>query len=163
MIREATPDDLAALVAVNNALAPAVNALPEAEFARLVALSVWTRVVGEPGHPVAGLVALHGPGLDYASENYAWFSARHDHFLYVDRVFVAPDAQGSGLGGALYRRLIGWGTEAGYGVLCAEVNLEPPNPGSLRFHADHGFEPVGEQVTKGGSVRVRMVERALTR
>ena len=25
----------------------------------------------------------------------------------------------------------------------AEVNVQPPNPGSIRFHQRHGFEQVG--------------------
>jgi predicted GNAT superfamily acetyltransferase len=162
-VREASDRDLPALVEANNLLAPAVNALPPDEFSRLVGLSVWTRVIGPIGEPTAALLALEGPGLDYPSENYAWFSARHDRFLYVDRVFVVPTAQVTGLGGMLYRSLISWGAGEGYRVLCAEVNLEPPNPGSLRFHAEHDFRAVGEQSTKGGSVKVRMLERSLPR
>ena len=30
-------------------------------------------------------------------------------------------------------------------MLICEVNLEPPNPGSLRFHKSLGFEEAGER------------------
>ena len=43
------------------------------------------------------------PGLDYASENYRWFSARSSDFLYIDRIVLAPRVQGLGLGGACTR------------------------------------------------------------
>ena len=49
----------------------------------------------------------------------------------------------------------------GLGEVTCEVNLEPPNPASLAFHARLGFRQVGEQVTKGGSVRVALLARAV--
>jgi predicted GNAT superfamily acetyltransferase len=33
---------------------------------------------------------------------------------------------------------------AQHSLLCCEVNLEPPNPGSLRFHHRIGFTEVGQ-------------------
>jgi predicted GNAT superfamily acetyltransferase len=32
--------------------------------------------------------------------------------------------------------------------LCCEVNVEPPNPGSLRFHERIGFAEVGQFAPK---------------
>ena len=156
-----TPADHAVLLDMNNQAAPAVNALTEEEWSTLLELSVWTRAAHVGGAPVAFLLGLDGPGLDYRSENYAWFSAAYDRFLYVDRVVVAPHARSRGLGGRLYDAFADFGTRVGHSVLCAEVNIDPPNPGSLRFHEHHGFRPVGEQDTKGGSVRVRMLAREL--
>jgi uncharacterized protein len=45
-------------------------------------------------------------------------------------------------------------------VTC-EVNLEPPNPVSQRFHESLGFVEVGRQETYGGSVTVQLLERRL--
>jgi predicted GNAT superfamily acetyltransferase len=45
-------------------------------------------------------------------------------------------------------------------VTC-EVNLDPPNPESLAFHARLGFARVGEQETKGGSVTVALLAAEL--
>jgi hypothetical protein len=42
-------------------------------------------------------------------------------------------------------------------VVTAEVNMEPPNPGSLAFHHRLGFREVGQQDTYGGSVRVSLL------
>jgi predicted GNAT superfamily acetyltransferase len=38
--------------------------------------------------------------------------------------------------------------------LCCEVNLEPPNPGSLRFHQSIGFVEVGRL----GTADTKMVQ-----
>ena len=74
---------------------------------------------------------------------------------------VAESARGSGLGSKLYDAFAAHGDVQGHHVLCAEVNVRPHIPGSLRFHDRHGFVPLGEQDTKGGSVRVRMLAKAL--
>ncbi|MCB0964863.1 MAG: hypothetical protein KDA98_16425, partial [Acidimicrobiales bacterium] len=37
----------------------------------------------------AGFVLVLGPGHDYDSDNYRWFSERWDDFWYLDRVAVA--------------------------------------------------------------------------
>lgn len=153
--------DTAALLELNNLQAPAVNAIPMDELRQLLD---W------PGHAVvardavglAGFVlAIDGPGLEYPSDNYRWFSERYDHFLYVDRIAVHPRAHGQGIGSELYSTLIGHAARQGYPVVLAEVNTRPPNDGSHRFHLRHGFTAVGEQETKGGTVRVRMYERAI--
>ena len=41
--------------------------------------------------------------------------------------------------------------------MTCEVNIEPPNPASLAFHARMGFDRVGEQSTKGGEVVVALL------
>ena len=98
---------------------------------------------------------LEGPGVDYDSENYRWFCERYERFVYVDRVVVAPDAWGMGIGRALYTEFVS--AADGNPVLCAEVNLLPRNDRSLVFHEMFGFMPVGEQATEGGSKRVQML------
>ncbi|MEX1288004.1 MAG: GNAT family N-acetyltransferase [Acidimicrobiia bacterium] len=158
-LRPPTAADLVALVDLNNAAAPAVNRLPAPDLVRLVDAAAWARVVVAGDAVVGGLVALDGPGLDYESENYAWFSDRYDSFLYVDRVVVSTALRGAGIGSGLYRAMLGHAEDVGHRVVCAEVNVRPANPGSLRFHRRHGFQPVGEQDTKGGTVRVRMLAR----
>jgi len=80
-----------------------------------------------------------GPGSAYDSPNYRWFAARLDRFAYVDRVIVAPHAQGRGLARGLYDAF----AATAPGPLVCEVNSEPPNPGSDTFHARLGFTEMG--------------------
>lgn len=152
------PSDLDALLAINNSNAPAVNALSAEALEDLLQLSGWTRVIDDHEGPAGFLLGLHGPGLAYPSENYRWFSTQYEDFLYVDRVAVAERAHGRGIGTRLYHAFIDHARSIGVDTICAEVNLRPPNPGSVRFHERFGFTPLGEQETKGASVRVRLFE-----
>src|SRR4051794_5019255 len=155
ILRPARDDDLEALVGLNDAAYPAVPITPVDEFARLLAYGALVLVVDD-GAP-AGFLITMSPGLDYASENYRWFSARSSDFFYVDRIVLAPRLQGLGLGRRLYEAAFAAAAERGARELVAEVNLEPPNPGSLAFHARMGFARVGEQPTKGGETVVALL------
>jgi uncharacterized protein len=136
------PSDLGAMLAINNAAYPAMNLLDEAALAAIVEACVYARVADDDDGVAAFLLGLP-PGADYDSDNFRWFSARYDEFVYVDRIAVHPRAQSRGLGGALYDDMAAW-AHGRYPCILAEVNLAPPNPGSQRFHDRHGFVAVGE-------------------
>jgi predicted GNAT superfamily acetyltransferase len=159
--RTIAPDDVPALAALNDAAVPAVNRLgADGLAAHVPRCTVAVTVPDDDGAPLAFLLAL-APGTDYDSENYRWFSLHRPGSLYVDRIVVAPHAHGRGLGRLLYAAVEDRARELGLTEITCEVNLEPPNPGSLAFHGRLGFVQVGEQVTKGGSVRVALLARAV--
>jgi len=155
-IREIASADIPALVRINDEASPAVPVTPLPEFAELVALSTIALVAERSGEPVGFLLAMD-PGLDYASENYRFFSERSSDFLYIDRIVLAPEARGAGLGSELYGRIFAAATQRGASEVTCEVNVEPPNPASLAFHAALGFAEVARQSTKGGSVVVALL------
>jgi predicted GNAT superfamily acetyltransferase len=142
MIRDVTPADHAAILDINNATYPAMNLLDAPALAGIIAECTYARVAVDEQGVAAFLLGLP-PGADYDSDNYRWFSARYDDFVYVDRIAVHPRAQNHGLGAALYDDMAQWGTGRCPCIL-AEVNLIPPNPGSQRFHLRYGFTAVGE-------------------
>ncbi len=72
-----------------------------------------------------------------------------------------PAARGLGIADALYDEFEVWARSTGRPVVCAEVNTQPPNPRSLRFHARRGFTQVAELAPYGGDERVAMVEKPL--
>jgi len=151
--------DLAALAVLNEAAVPAVNSLGlDGLTAHVPRCDVAVVIDDDARNPVGFLLAL-APGADYESENFRWFSANRPGSLYVDRIVVAPAAHGRGLGRELYSAVTARAAELGLAEITCEVNLEPPNPGSLAFHARIGFTQVGEQVTKGGTVRVALLAR----
>ncbi len=159
--RTVRPDDVPALAVLNDAAVPAVNALgTDGLAAHVPGCDVALVVPDDDDAPLAFLLAV-APGADYSSENYRWFSEHRPGSLYVDRIVVAPHAHGRGLGRLLYDAVLGRARALGLGEVTCEVNLEPPNPGSLAFHGRLGFVQVGEQVTKGGSVRVALLARAV--
>ena len=127
-IREIASADIPALVRINDEASPAVPVTPLPEFAELVALSTIALV-----------------------------AERSSDFHYIDRIVLAPEARGAGLGSELYGRIFAAATQRGASEVTCEVNVEPPNPASLAFHAALGFAEVARQSTKGGSVVVALL------
>jgi predicted GNAT superfamily acetyltransferase len=157
VLRPYSPADLEALVAVNDAAFPAVPVTPAEELAALIALSRVALVVDD-GAPAGFIIAI-APGQPYASENYTWFGARSSDFLYVDRIVLAAQLQGQGIGPRLYAAVEEAARADGAREITCEVNVRPANPGSLAFHARLGFREVGRQQTKGGAIEVALLAR----
>ncbi len=153
ILRPYRATDLDALVAVNDGASPAVPITPRDGLAALVAMSTVAVVVESGGEP-AGFVLGMPPDLAYESENYLYFSARARElgrsFVYVDRIVLMPALQSRGLGPRLYDAVFDEARRVGAAEVLCEVNVEPPNPGSLAFHTRLGFVEVGRQETHGG-------------
>ncbi|MGB0750066.1 MAG: GNAT family N-acetyltransferase [Magnetospiraceae bacterium] len=159
IIRPFASEDLPVLLAVNTQALPAVNQIDAAEMRWLTDNALATLVAESP-RGIAGFMIALGPGLDYDSDNYRWFSPRYPRFSYVDRVVVADGFRGAGVGEALYGELARLSEGRAPVILC-EVNERPPNPGSLRFHQRLGFRIVGRQETEGGKKQVALMEKTL--
>jgi predicted GNAT superfamily acetyltransferase len=159
LIRELVPSDLARLVELNNHNVPAVSPSDLDGMAALLEATDFTVAVVDEADPerVRGFALLFRAGADYASENYRWFAARSSDFFYVDRIVVADDAQNAGVGRALYAAIIDAARERGLTEVTCEVNVDPPNPGSMRFHGRLGFAEVGRQSTKNDTIVVAML------
>ena len=159
-LRSFVEDDLGAVLALNNAAAPAVNELTSSDLEWFAEIShlflVSESGIGEERQITGFLIGLLGPGVDYESINYKWFTSRYESFLYVDRVVVGESSWGQGNGRRFYEALAESGSNQP--VMCAEVNIKPRNDRSLIFHEKFGFIPVGEQDTEGGSKRVQLME-----
>ncbi len=164
MLRALDVSDLPAVLLLNDAAYPAVPISSVGELAELLAFDGFSFAVTDDADDrlIAFLIGLR-PGAAYASENYRYFEARGSDYLYVDRIVVAEAARGRRVGQALYEAVIDLARVEGRTEVDCEVNLDPPNPGSLAFHARLGFERVGEQPTKGGSVTVALLVKRVER
>ncbi|MBN33396.1 MAG: GNAT family N-acetyltransferase [Rhodospirillaceae bacterium] len=157
VVRDLTMADADWFLPLNNAEVPHVNALDEAVLAALLAEASLARAAEVDGKPAAALIVF-SPGATYGSANYRWYSERYEGFVYIDRVVTDPAFRGQGLARGFYDEA--WVMAAGQNVmLCCEVNEEPPNPGSMRFHERFGFKPVGGQQTEGGKKTVVLLAR----
>ncbi|WP_407519662.1 GNAT family N-acetyltransferase [Methylobacterium oryzisoli] len=114
------------------------------------------------GEAVAAFLIALDQDADYASPNFLWFRERFARFVYVDRVVVAPDWRGHGLGQALYADLLAQAAAAGHARLACEINSDPPNPASDAFHARLGFREVGRAVIPGGKAVRYLVREDLS-
>lgn len=159
-IRPVHRDDLAAVHQLNASNQPDVGPLDDerVELFTGAAEAFWLVV---DGSEVVGLFVGLLAGHDYTSPNYRWFAGRWEQFAYVDRVALAPSARGSGLADELYDRWEQVARRADASVLCAEVNILPPNPRSVAFHRRRGFLRVAEFTPYGDDQRVAMLERSL--
>ncbi len=104
-----------------------------------------------------GFLIAFDQDAPYTSPNFLWFKARYDRFVYVDRIIVAEHARGRGLARTFYEGLFDRARAAGHERVVCEVNLDPPNPGSVAFHAALGFVEVGQAVLENGK-RVSYME-----
>ena len=155
MLRDATPADFPAILALNEAFVAVLSPLDDAQLARLHAQAALHRVIESDGRTDAFLLALR-EGADYDSPNYRWFAQRHPRFLYVDRIVVAGGTQARGAGSRLYRELHALALRDAVPLITCEFDVEPPNPASERFHARLGFREVGRQQLHGGRKTVSL-------
>jgi len=125
VFRPIAPEDLPAILALNNTHAVEVNALTADALAALVAIAAHARVIdGGDGFLLAfsERTPVQGP-------NHAWFLARYAAFHYIDRVVIAPAASGRGHAQALYADLAAITVS---GPLCCEVKSILPTRGAWR-------------------------------
>lgn len=143
-LRNLTALDVPAVLALNNDAAPAVPSSSEEELRELLRLSSFG-FAAISHDEVVGFVLGFEPGVAYASPNYLYFETRGTDYLYIDRIVVAEEARGMRIGQTLYRRVIDLAVDQGRTEVTCEVNIEPPNPGSLAFHSRLGFSEVDQQ------------------
>ena len=148
--------DLKILRVINNDAYPAVPRATGEEMAVLAEKASWG-FVAHSGDEIAGFVMCFSPGADYDSENYRFFESNFDSHFYIDRIVIAKAFRGQGLGAALYGQVFDEAESREAKHVTCEVNLDPPNPASIAFHRKMGFEDVGTQDTKGGSVLVQLM------
>ena len=163
LLRELTAADVPRLVELNNRNVPAVSPSDDEGMSALLALTATTVAAVDESDPstVLGFALLMCAGVDYASENYRWFERRGSRFLYVDRIVVADSSQNAGVGRELYAAVFDEARARGLTEVACEVNVQPPNPGSMRFHTRLGFAEVGRQSTKNDTIVVAMLAAAV--
>ena len=160
-VRRLSPDDASAIVALNDSAYPAVPITSADAMRELLELADVAAAIERDG-AIVGFVVTLGEGADYESENYRFFSERGVDSRYVDRIVIAESERGGGLGAALYRLVFAAARAEGRAEVTCEVNLDPPNPGSIAFHKRLGFVSVGTQATKGGAVTVTLLAAPVT-
>lgn len=137
VIRNLNIDDLETMLEINDQGLPGTGKVSLEEMAAL--LNIAELAIGWfDGRNLRGFVICLSPNVDYGSPNYAWFNERYQEFVYVDRVAVADGYRGNGIGSELYASVFKFATTRNLPV-AAEVSLNPPNPGSDKFHQRHGF------------------------
>ncbi|HEY5337589.1 MAG TPA: GNAT family N-acetyltransferase [Rhizomicrobium sp.] len=158
MLRDATSADWPELLALNEESVHFLSPMDAARLAQLAKAACSLRVVEQDGAVAAFLLGFRR-GANYDSPNFLWFNAREGDFVYVDRVVVSPEFRGRKFADLLYDDFESFARAQGVTRITCEVNVEPPNPVSLRFHERRGFREVGRE---GYGVKtVSMLEQVL--
>ena len=153
--------DVPAVTELNNSAYPAVTILSEEEMGELFSHCDISLVATNRDKEVTAFLLSINMGKPYESETYQWFAKRGVRHQYIDRVVVSAAAKGTGIGRALYESVFEHARQCGANEVTAEINVRPPNPGSMAFHERLGFQRLAEQETKGGTVRVALLARSV--
>jgi len=139
------------LLRVNNANARETSLLSPERFDQLIRSARVALFIP----PAAAFLLAFAQSDHYDGGHFLWFRSRFDKFLYIDRVVVAAEYRRHGLGRRLYADAFERATALGLTRVVCEVNLQPPNPVSDKFHAAQGFEEVGRATFEDGAKTVR--------
>ena len=147
--------DLKQIREMNEMALPAVSSILMEDFQHFLVISDYFRSMFIKDNLIGYLIALC-PDRDYHSVNYKYFEANFPSFVYVDRIVIDPSYQGLGLGKAFYNDLVNFSKNHSPIITC-EVNIFPPNEGSMAFHRRYGFKQVDTQLSEGGKKEVSLM------
>ena len=138
--------DLARVLEINNANTPGVSELTMSELETDIENCLHALAIDNEHGEVCAFCITFAPDAPDAGTNHRWFAERYENFVYLDRIAIDSNHQNRGLGAQLYQSVENMMLQSSeHSMLCCEVNLKPPNPGSLRFHHRIGFTEVGQQ------------------
>jgi predicted GNAT superfamily acetyltransferase len=146
-----------ALLSLNNASARETSVLTPERFDQLIGAARVALFIP----PTAALLLAFEQSADYDGGHFLWFRSRFSKFLYIDRVIVAEEYRRHGLGRRLYADVFERADRLGQTRVVCEVNLQPSNPVSDKFHAAQGFKEVGRATIDHGAKTVRYLAAEL--
>lgn len=154
-LRPATASDFPAILALNHESVRMLSPLTPERLAQLHGESAYHRVLESDGQ-VQGFLLAFREGAAYDSPNYRWFAGRYPRFLYIDRIVISSACHGRGLGQRFYEDLFAFARQADAVCVTCEIDIDPPNEPSRRFHERRGFREVGRQRVAGGTKEVSL-------
>ncbi len=133
--------DLRQIWTINQENIPEVGDVPDLD--RLNKLINWSsHVIVVRKLDIVGFILLMREKEDYDSLNYDFYNSQGVPFLYVDRIAISKNHRRKGLGRLIYQKTFEIAKELDVKT-CCEVNTQPRNDPSLKFHKSFGFEEVG--------------------
>ena len=155
--------DLPQVLEINNANTPGVSELTLFELAADLKNSLHGLAIDNEHGQVCAFCITFAQDAPDAGDNHRWFAKRYESFVYLDRIAIDSNHQNRGLGALLYQTVEQHMlNSAEHSLLCCEVNLEPPNPGSLRFHQRIGFTEVGQSIPEYANYRVSYLSKSVS-
>jgi uncharacterized protein len=158
MLGVLSAEDAYCILELNNEHAVETSLLDLTAAEELLAMCFYAKGIGLGAR---GFLLALDQDAAYDNFNFQWFRSRFERFVYIDRIIIAKDARGQGFARLIYEDLFAEAKAAGYVRVVCEVNIEPPNEGSLAFHRSMGFAALADVAVKGGNKLVRYLVREL--
>lgn len=155
--RDVAIDDLDAILALNRMAGISVAAIDRTTLLDYYENAVYFRIAETEGG-IAGFLIGTDHTAQIGNPGFDWFRARHAEFAYIDRIVIASDYRGHGLGRVFYADMTSF-AEVRVPVLGCQVSLSPRDDVSLLFHASLGFHEVAQLARD--EHRIGVMERAL--
>ena len=141
IVRDATPDDAQAIAAIYGH--DAVHGTGTFEEAAPTAAEMVSRLTAVQARGMPWVVAEDDNGRVLGFAYAAPYRPRAAYrYTAEDSVYVAPDAQGRGVGRAVLQRIVDECEALGLRQLVAVIG-DSANEGSAALHRALGFQPVG--------------------
>jgi uncharacterized protein len=157
-LRDAGPADWPAVLALNAESVQHLSPMDEARLGDLAAAACYFRVVDMEG-AIAGFLMAFRKGASYDGQIFRLFNERASDFVYIDRIVVGSEYRGQHIASRLYDDVARFARESDSETLTCEVNVVPPNPASMHFHTQNGFQEIGRH--KAGEKTVALLAREL--
>lgn len=161
IIRPYETQDKEAILQLNE---DSVSVLSPMDTNRFVHLKSMSRLilVAEYDKKVVAFLMGFSDRADYDSVNYQWFSARLKSFFYIDRIVVNNKYRSCGIGRTFYSKISDLASREGMKWLVAEIDIEPPNETSLKFHNKQQFVEVAKQTVGNGNKVVSLQVKSIS-
>ena len=161
LIRDVAPEDRDYIIELNETNVEVLSPMDEEKYQFFIENSDMYKVAEVDGDTAAFLITLREGRPYRTSENYTWFMNNYDRFAYVDRIVIDEKYRHMGIGRMLYEMTFDKAREDGVPIVTAEIDIIPYNEPSLKFHESMGFEEVGQQVIRGGEIKVSLQVRKI--
>jgi predicted GNAT superfamily acetyltransferase len=149
ILRAVQPADFEQILTINTEGYPGVSQLTLAELVQAREVSPYFGVA-EYASQIVGYIITYAAQNEYDGDEFDWFKQNFSDFLYIDQIAIAASARRLRVGTQLYHYIEQVAQEQKLTSLVCEVNLNPPNPISLNFHAHQGFVEVGTMTAQDG-------------
>ena len=156
LIRDVQEHELEQVLAMNNAAGPGILPIDATRLARFHRDAEYFRIAERNGQ-MAGFLVAFGPDAEHDSGNFHWFRENAGgRALYIDRVVVASQRRGGGVGRAFYADIQSY-AEQRYPQLACEVFMREGTDPVLLFHGALGFQEVGQRRQDDGTMASMLI------
>jgi hypothetical protein len=160
-VRALSLSDCEEVLRINSESLPGVACLDRTELERLVAMPNEHLAIDGPEDRLVGYLLAFRGDASYDGEEFLRFvEMALESFIYIDQVAVDARFRRGRVASTLYGVLEWRAKRSLAAYLCCEINLNPPNPTSLAFHRNKGFNQTGNLKTADGR-RVALMTKHL--